>query len=292
MQRILSTYLFVQRKLTPELLGQIAAAGFAGVEVFCSRAHCDYASAEAVRELGRALADKNLFLHALHSPTSRDRGPTREGGTPLSICEVERVWRIDAMDEIKRALDVAEIVPFRYFVQHVGTSREEPDPRRLDAAFSSLEHLALHARHADITITLENTPSEMGAPTHLRSFVHETRLTGLKFCFDVGHANLADGPKEEKLARSFEPMRELVVTSHVHDNHGEKDEHLLPYEGNVDWAAAARLLVSAPEKDMPLVLELREPAAPAGAEPHAAADLLEAARKALDKLEKEMKRTG
>ncbi|MGA2483788.1 MAG: sugar phosphate isomerase/epimerase family protein [Candidatus Acidiferrales bacterium] len=292
MQHILSTYLFVQRKLTPELLAQIAAAKFVGVEVFCSRAHFDYASPEAVRELGQSLADKKLFLHALHSPASRDRGPTREGGTPLSICEVERVRRIDAMDEIKRALDVAEFVPFRYFVQHVGASREEPDPRRLDAAFSSLEHLSLHARNAGVTIVLENTLSEMGTPAHLRTFVNETRLTGLKFCFDVGHANLADGPAEGKLSRSFEPMRELSVTSHVHDNHGEKDEHLLPYEGTLDWAEAARLFVTAPQKELPLVLELREPAAHAAAEPPAAAELLEAARKALDKLEKEMNRAG
>jgi sugar phosphate isomerase/epimerase len=292
MQRILSTYLFLQRRLTPELVGQISAAGFAGVEVFCSRGHVDYASPDAIRELGRALADRNLFLHALHSPTSRDRGPYGEGGAPLSICEVERVRRIAAMDEIKRALDVAELLPFRYFVQHMGGKHEESDPRKRDAAFSTLEHLALHARRAGVTIALENTLSEMGSPAQLRSFVDETRLTGLKFCFDAGHANLADGPAEGKLERCFEPMRDLVATTHIHDNHGETDEHLVPYEGNLDWTAATRLFATAPEKELPLVLELKEPASAPGAEAHPAAGLLEATRKALDKLEKEMKRAG
>jgi sugar phosphate isomerase/epimerase len=290
MPGILSTYLFVHRKLTPNLLGQIAASGFAGVEVFCSRAHFDYASTEAVRELQRGLAEKNLFLHSLHSPTSRDLGPTREGGAPLSICEVERVRRIEAMDEIKRALDVAEIAPFRYFVQHLGSSREEADERKRDAAFSSLEHLTLHARNSGVTIVLENTPSELGTPANLRSFVQETRLSGLKFCFDVGHANLTEGPAEKRLEQSFEPLRELVATTHVHDNHGEKDEHLLPYEGTVDWGAAMRLLARAPEKELALVLELKEQPAPPGGEPRAAADLLKAVRRALDKLEKEAAR--
>lgn len=285
MERILSTYLFVQRKLTPELIAQIAAAGFTGVEVFCSRSHFDYGSGDEVRALGRVLAEKNLALHSLHSPTSRDRGPTREGGTPLSICEAERVRRIDAMDEIKRALDVAEQIPFRYFVQHMSGSRDTPDERKRDAAFSSLEHLVLHAKHAGVTIALENTPSEMGDPAYLKSFVGETRLAGLRFCFDVGHANLAETMAENKLAHSFEPMRELIATAHVHDNHGEKDEHLVPYEGTVDWKEAARLLATAPEKNLPLVLELKEP--PVG-EPASAATLLEAARQGLDKLEKEM----
>ncbi len=285
MERILSTYLFVQRKLTPELIAQIAAAGFTGVEVFCSRSHFDYGSGDEVRALVRVLADKNLVLHSLHSPTSRDRGPTREGGTPLSICEAERVRRIDAMDEIKRALDVAEQIPFRYFVQHMSGSRDTSDERKRDAAFSSLEHLVLHAKHAGVTIALENTPSEMGDPAYLKTFVGETRLAGLRFCFDVGHANLAETMAENKLAHSFEPMRELIATAHVHDNHGEKDEHLVPYEGTVDWKEAARLLATAPEKDLPLVLELKEQP---GAEPSPAATLLEAARQGLDKLEKEM----
>ena len=42
MQRLLSTYLFVSRKLTPELLGQISDAKFQGVEIFCARQHLDY----------------------------------------------------------------------------------------------------------------------------------------------------------------------------------------------------------------------------------------------------------
>jgi sugar phosphate isomerase/epimerase len=287
MSRILSTYLFVQRKLTPELIGQIAAAGFTGVEVFCSRSHFDYGSPEDVREMGRVLTEKNLVLHSLHSPTSRDRGPTRESGTPVSICESERVRRIDAMDEIKRALDVAEQIPFRYFVQHMSGSREAPDPRKRDAAFSSLEHLVLHAKHVGVTVTLENTPSEMGDPAYLRSFVDETRLAGLRFCFDVGHANIADTTAENKLAHGFEPMRELIATTHVHDNRGEKDEHLVPYEGTVDWKEAARLLATAPVKDLSLVLELKEQP---GAEPSPAATLLEAARLGLDKFEKELRK--
>jgi sugar phosphate isomerase/epimerase len=284
MQRLLSTYSFISRKLTRELLGQIVNSGFEELEIFCSRSHFDYASKSEVQEIGRALADNRLKLASLHAPTSRDLSATREGGQPLSICEVERVRRIEAMDELKRALDVAEEIPFSRMIFHMGGPRETSDPRKRDAAFSSLEHLILHARHRGVTICVENTTSEMGAPSYLRSFVDETRLAGLRFNFDIGHAHLADGAENSRIADSFEPLRELVVGIHVHDNHGEKDEHLPPYEGSIDWAAAVKLLKTAPEANLPLTLELKEKSGP---DAPGTAEQLVAARKSMDRLEQE-----
>jgi sugar phosphate isomerase/epimerase len=284
MQRLLSTYLFISRKLTRDLLKQIAEAGFQGVEIFCSRSHFDYATKTEVREMAMALSDHRLTLSSLHAPTSRDLSATREGGQPLSICEVERVRRIEAMDELKRAIDVADELPFSRMIFHMGGTREISDPRKRDAAFSSLEHLILHARHAGVTICVENTTSEMGDPTYLRNFVDETRLTGLRFNFDIGHAHLADGPAVERIEKAFAPLRELVAGVHVHDNHGEKDEHLPPYDGTIDWLEATKILKTSPEANLPLILELKEKTGP---EAPSAAEQLEAARKAMDRFEEE-----
>src|SRR5271165_5130920 len=283
MQRILSTYQFISRKLTPELLGQISAAGFQGVEIFASRGHFDYNSKTEVRAMAATLAANHLFLSSLHAPTSRDLSATREGGTPISICEVERVRRIEAMDELKRAIDVSEDLPYPRMVLHMGGPRETSDPRKRDAAFSSLEHLMLHAHHAGVVLSLENTTSEMGDPQYLRSFVDETRLTGLRFNFDIGHAHLADGPQDERIANSFAPMRKLIAGVHLHDNHGEKDEHLAPYDGTIDWPAAISLLKTVPAANLPITLELKEKTAP---DAPSAAEQLDAARQALDKFEK------
>src|SRR5271163_1554749 len=284
MQRILSTYQFVSHKLTPELLAQIAAAGFQGVEIFASRGHFDYNSKTDARAMAGALAANGLFLSSLHGPTSRDLSATREGGTPVSICEVERVRRIEAMDELKRAIDVSEDLPYPRLVLHMGGPRETADPRKRDAAFSSLEHLILHAHHAGVVISIENTTTEMGDPQYLRSFVDETRLTGLRFNFDIGHAHLADGPEAERIERAFAPMRELAVSAHIHDNHAEKDEHLPPYEGTIDWESAVKILKSAPETDIPLTLELKEKT---GHDAPSTAEQLAAANASLDRFERE-----
>jgi len=275
MLRILSTYLFVNRKLTPELLGEIARSGVGAIELFCARNHFEYRSADSARELAGALRDYNLSLHAVHAPVERDSGPTRQSGVPLSVSDPERGRRLDAVDEIRRALDLSEHLPFRFMVLHLGSSRDDAGPRRFDAAFSSLEHLRLFAKQRGVTIALENTPGQLATPANLRQFITDTRLTDLRLCFDIGHAHLGDG-----VLPSLEIMRDLVVTAHIHDNHGFKDEHLSPYGGAIEWEPALAALSAT---QTPLVLELKEQ--PAYAEPAPAAVALGAARTAFDRLE-------
>jgi sugar phosphate isomerase/epimerase len=285
MLRILSTYLFVSKRLTPELLTQIADAGFQGVEIFASRSHFDYSTRADVRSMAMALADRRLQLASLHAPTSRDLSVNREGGTPLSITEVERVRRVEAMDELKRVLDVAGDLPFSRLILHMGGSREAANPRKRDAAFSSLEHLTLHAKHLGVTVCIENTTSEMGEPGYLRAFVDETGLSRLHFNFDIGHAHLAEGPVADRVAKSFEPLRNLVASAHIHDNHGEKDEHLAPYDGTIDWRAALKQFDATPTKDLPLTLELKEKTGPDAPSLH---EQISAAAQSLDRLEEDL----
>ena len=230
----------IEESTTGRAFGAAASAGFGAVEIFGTRSHFDYATKEEVHAIAQALADHQLHLSSLHAPTSRDLSVYREGGTPLSITEVERVRRIEAMDELKRVIDVADDLPF---------------PR-----------LILH----------------MGAPAYLRSFIDETRLTGLRVNFDVGHAHLTDGREADRISKSFEPLRALVASAHIHDNHGEKDEHLPPYDGTIDWPSALRVLNAAPASDLPLTLELKEKTGP---DAPSLSDQLAAASKSLDRLE-------
>jgi sugar phosphate isomerase/epimerase len=263
--------------LTANLIAEAARTDVSAVELFCSRGHFDYRSTEDSRELASWLTGNDLQLHAIHSPTTRDFNPTRESGTPLSICDPERLRRQDAVDEIKRALDLADYIPFRYCVQHVARPRDIPDQRRWDAAFSSLENLSLFAKQRGVTLALENTPGEMATPTNLKQFLEQTRLTNVKLCFDTGHAHMEGG-----LVPAAEAVDTLIATAHVHDNNGERDDHLLPYEGTIDWEATLQAL----PLEAALVLELKEPAAAVGSSDlQAFAKTLDGVRVVFDKLE-------
>ncbi len=271
MLRVLSTYRYIRQSLNASLLAEISRAGIKNIEVWCAQPHFNYSEPQAARELGNALEEYHLTLHSLHAPTQRDLAPGRESGFPISISDPERVRRLDAVDEVKRALEVAERIPFRYLVQHIGTNRQAADGRSFDAAFNSLEHLVVFAKHRGVTIALENTPGEFGSSASLQQFVKETHLKDLRYCLDIGHAHIEAG-----VAASIEAMHGRIVTTHLHDNHGEKDEHLLPGEGTIDWDAAMKTLRANPE-ELPLVLELKETAA---GEPS-----LDTVREAFDKLE-------
>jgi len=278
MQRILSTYRYVNQPLLPELLASIRSAGIGAIEVFCGSGHFSYGSPQMVRELAGRLAEYGIRLQSLHAPTERGSGAGRSGGAPISISDPERIRRVDAMDEVKRALEVAETIPFRYLIQHMATSRQAVDPRTLDAAFSSMEHLVLFAKQRGVVIAMENTPNEFGSPESLVQFIKQTRLNDLRFCFDLGHAHIGEG-----VAAGLELMRDRIVSVHVHDNHGETDDHLLPFDGTIDWDAALAALTAAPESPA-LVLELKErsPGVPS----------LEQIRTAFDRLEKHLDEKG
>jgi sugar phosphate isomerase/epimerase len=277
MRRILSTYVYRNQRLTSSLMASMKQAGVDSVEVFCGTPHFNYRVPEAVREFRILLEEHGLELHGLHAPTERNFIAGRESGIPMSIADPERIRRIDAVDEVKRALDIAELFPFRYFVQHLATGRQDADPRRFEAAFSSLEHLIPFAKQRGVTIALQNSANDLGSPTSLHQFVKETRLD-LYFCFDIGHAHI-----DSDVSASFDLMRDRVVTTHIHDNHGERDEHLLPYRGTIDWDEALAGFARMPVLP-PLVVELKEqsPGVPS----------LDEIRAAFDKLERHLDEKG
>src|SRR5260370_7639793 len=99
-----------------------------------------------------ALEANRLRLVSLPAPTSRDVSAMRESGMPLSICEVERVRRVEAMDELKRVIDVADDLPYARLILHMGRPRETADPPTRAAPSSPLAPLILHAPPSALTI--------------------------------------------------------------------------------------------------------------------------------------------
>src|SRR5690348_6436131 len=112
----LSTHLFVSERLNSHILDRILAAGLDRIEVFAARQHLDYYDSKQVRDVAQWFSDHGVSLHSLHAPMFTDTNWGRLGGLAVSVADLEKRRRIESMDEIKRALEVAELLPFRYLV--------------------------------------------------------------------------------------------------------------------------------------------------------------------------------
>jgi sugar phosphate isomerase/epimerase len=256
MDHALSTHLFVNHRLTSAPLTKIQNAGIGAVEIFCARQHLDYHDKAQITELGHWFRDSDLKVHSLHSPMYSDEYWGRSGPHALvTITETTKGERLRMVDEIKRALEIAETIPFRYLVQHMGVAGEEFDMRKVDAAFSALEQISLFARGRGVEVLLENTPNDLSTAERLLMFEELTHV-GLNYCFDTGHAHMTPGGVEQQ----FQLMKERIRSTHIHDNNGKDDSHIFPLAGNdgtIDWKKTMDLLRSRPGQ-YPLVLELKE----------------------------------
>jgi sugar phosphate isomerase/epimerase len=253
MQRALSTHLFANHRLTTVWLDRIRQAEIPLVEIFCARQHLDYRNKAQISELGHWFRSSELKLHSLHSPMYTDEIWGRSGpNSIIKITEAVKSRRLEMVDEIKRALEIAETIPFRYLIQHLGVTGEEFDERKIDYAFSALEEINLFARQRGVEVLLENTPNDLANADRLLMFLNVTHLN-INVCFDVGHAHMYGDIDNE-----YRVLKARIRSTHVHDNNGFDDAHLYPNSGgSIDWAHTMDLLRSA-EGQYPLLLELRE----------------------------------
>jgi len=255
MNHALSTHLFVNHRLTSALLTRIQQADIPAVEIFCARQHLDYRNKAQIAELGHWFRDSELKLHSLHSPMYSDEIWGRSGPhAVVTLTEPVKGVRLQMVDEIKRAIEIAEVIPFKYLIQHMGVGGEEFDLRKFDAAFAALEELCIFARQRGVEILLENIPNDLSSCEKLLQFEHLTHLN-MHYALDTGHANMREG-----VEAAFGLLGDRVRSTHLHDNDGKSDTHLFPFlgeGGTVDWKKTMELLRSR-EKQYPLLLELKE----------------------------------
>ena len=99
----------------------------------------------------------------------------------------------------------------------------------------------LAAAHG-ITVTLETAISEWYGltlhPGRMREFIQAVGAPNLGICVDSGHCHL-NGLDVPDVIRA---CGGLMVETHFHDNHGERDEHLPIGEGTINWNTVLQAL--------------------------------------------------
>jgi sugar phosphate isomerase/epimerase len=250
MLHALSTHLFLNQRLHSTQLEFAARSGAQAVELFAARQHFDYADRDHIAELASWFASNPLQPWSMHAPLFPDREMGRAGAPAVNVLHPEKARRIAAMDEIKRALEAAESIPFRNLVVHLGERDDGWSLRSIEHAQTALEHLGAFARPLGVRLLVENLVSEPTTPEHLVEILELGHLNSVGVCLDVGHANITTG-----VIPAISTLKSRIVSVHVHDNQGVKDEHLWPGDGTIDWTAAAQALNQLPEPPA-IVLEI------------------------------------
>lgn len=231
-----STHLFHESRLSREHLVHIAGHGFDAVELFATRSHFDYHDEGAVAHLGEWLSDTRLELHSVHAPIVERIAAGKWVGA-FSNASGDEKRRAAAIAEVRAALQVARRIPFRFLIVHLGMpSGEHPPPvdNQPAAARRSLQETVALAGDVGVRVAVEVIPNSLSDAAALVRLI-EDELEGLDMgiCLDYGHAHLMGD-----LGDAIETISGHLWTTHVHDNGGRTDDHLVPFAGTIDWDAA------------------------------------------------------
>lgn len=162
------------------------------------------------------------------------------------------------IDSIKFAHDIgAEIVTL-----HPGNLPSDYMPSYYlrdarNALKESLLKIIKVASDYSITIGLENKQKSKNhqiiwTPEDHLYFIEGINSKWLKITYDVGHAFTVGND----IVSYFKKVYLYVVNLHIHDNHGERDEHLVPGTGNINFHELIDVLKRYDYKG-PIILEVK-----------------------------------
>ena len=213
------------------ILSTCQAAGVHSVEMHPFQ--LEGKNVQELEALAQRYAEAGIRIDSFHLPFTAQDDLT-------SFFETERRR---AVDQTCAWLERMPALKVRVAVQHPGTNRYSVDVEGLDLCLRqlgrSLETLLPVAESNDVRFALENMlPGPDGGrlgsrPRHFERFAAEFDHPYLGFCLDTGHALVSGGP--EGAGAFFETMAPRLAAFHLADNAGDRDSHLAPGHGLVDW---------------------------------------------------------
>lgn len=230
----ISTHLFHDQRLSRDHLAAIRSRGFDAVEVFATRSHFDYHDAAAIEQLAAWLSETGLALHGIHAPITDRLGAGDQWGEVISNAVPDTTRRQHAVREAGAALNIARTIPADVFVVHLGTPAAKGGENSRGAALRSAEEICRLAEPVGVRVAFEVIPNDLSSASALVTLLErdlEAPRAGI--CMDFGHAFLMG-----EIADAVETAAEHVITTHVHDNRRKQDDHLVPFEGPIDWDSA------------------------------------------------------
>lgn len=220
----ISTRCFGTAPLTLDVLERLRRAEFTQIELHASLPAFNYANRSVARDIARWFRENELPAPSLHLPFENN------------IVGNDKFERQAALDELKRCLELSDILQLRFAVLHLGEPHQEFNPAVFEYAYAAV---ATVQSFSGVRVLLETLPNEIATFQRIEEFRAAAQLADVGICYDTGHGEM-DGPCD---------------AIHLNDNNnGEVDSHLWPFDGARNWPALVeRLTLSS--FNGPLILE-------------------------------------
>lgn len=208
-------------------LRAVANAGFTHVH-WCHHWCTDFLySRSEVEQIGKWLEELGLRIVDLHASSGKEKNW-------LSPREYERQAGIELVsNRIEMVAELGGDVIIMHVPQEPDATGERPPFwDRLRGSLDALQPLAVKRA---VRIALENLGSRNFGVIEKLFSMYGPGYLGL--CYDSGHGNMTGDGLDW-----LDKLKDRLISLHLHDNDGEKDEHKLPFTGTIDWEKLARLI--------------------------------------------------
>lgn len=229
----LSTGCFYKRPIL-DVLDAIRDSGFEAIEVCSFPDHLDYHNHEDVEAAGKRIRALGLRPYSFHAPFA-DR---------IDITAMDEGARRVAVEELLVATGAAAAMGVENLVLHPGPEREGRPPEaefveRMKHAAEALNTVAGRCCASGVHLVLENMLPHLlfGHINDMLYLLGSISTCDVSACLDTGHAHLA-----REIERVIHKLSGHLSMVHANDNRGNRDDHLPPGDGDIDWQWVLREL--------------------------------------------------
>jgi sugar phosphate isomerase/epimerase len=222
----LSTGCFYSRPIL-SVLDEIRASGFESIEVCSFPAHLDYHNRDEVARAGERIRALGLRAVSFHAPFA----------DKIDITALDPSAREIAVGELLAACEAAAVMGAENLVLHPGPERagrpaEEEFLTRMRNAAESLNMVAGRCCERGVHLVLENMLPHLlfGHVNDMLYLLGSIRDCEVGACLDTGHAYLS-----RELGTVIHKLSGHLHLVHANDNRGDRDDHLPPGDGHIDW---------------------------------------------------------
>lgn len=156
--------------------------------------------------------------------------------------EIRESWVREGIKKISVAQKLGiKLINFHFYSRELEKIKFYPHYRMqiLNNFVSSLNQLVSYAKSKNMEVILEN--GDYKGDIAFKNYLYVVaKVPAVKVHLDVGHAYISGGM--EMIKRYLTTFKSRIVHLHLHDNHGQFDEHIPIGDGTIDYIKVIKWL--------------------------------------------------